>query len=281
MKISIYTIVRDGIYFDLHVEAMLRHHLPLADEIIVNEGYSTDDTFERITAIHPKIKVHREKWDVGDKPGMLYAQAKNSARARCTGDWCILLDCDEFIPEWEFDRIRQELSRATKPIFRVSHVQFYANYRVFHSNPEKIGWFKFKRQIHRNQDNIEVVYDGSNAVVVGGPDEVLDSDPFFECHHMGQIRSPARLRQKWRIEHKLKLESPKQDRTPGIMFDLAPHDWFDAQFLDDLRVYTGRPVQAVRDNPDEFTRDGMKVYEFLLKRDGGAPEAQINRSSGT
>jgi glycosyltransferase involved in cell wall biosynthesis len=268
MKISLYTIVRNGIYLDLHVEAMLKHHLPLADEIVVNEGHSSDDTFERITAIDPKVKVFREKWDVGDQPGMLFAQCKNHARVRCTGDWCILMDCDEFIPEWEFDRIRRILARSTKPVLRLKHTQFYGSYKVVHSKPEKVLWPCFKRQIHRNQDNIRVVHDGSNVVVEAGPDEVEDADPYFECHHMGQVRYPARLRQKWRIEHKLKLDSPKQDRTPGIMFDLAPHDWFDRQYLDDLRVYRGRSVQAVRDNPEEFVRDGMKLYEFLVKRDG-------------
>ena len=39
MKVSLYTFVKDGIYGDFHVVAMIRHHLPFADEIIVNEGY--------------------------------------------------------------------------------------------------------------------------------------------------------------------------------------------------------------------------------------------------
>ena len=33
MKISVYTSVRNGLYFDFHIAQMLRHHLPLADEI--------------------------------------------------------------------------------------------------------------------------------------------------------------------------------------------------------------------------------------------------------
>lgn len=268
MKISIYTIVRDGIYFDLHVEAMLRQHLPLADEIIVNEGYSSDDTYERITKIDPKIKVFRERWEVGDKPGALYAQCKNSARERCTGDWCILLDCDEFIAEWEFDRIRRELARATKPIVRLRHVQFYGDYKVVHTKPEKVTWALFKHQVHRNDSDIRVIGDGSNVVVQGRPDEeVVDYATYFETHHMGQVRYAARLRHKWKIEHKLKLETPKRDLTPGFMFDMAPHDWFDADFLDDLHTYEGPWVKEVRENPDEFVRDDWKLYQFLQQRE--------------
>src|SRR5258708_5309651 len=98
MKLSIYTFVKDGIYYDFHVEAMLRHHLSLADEIIVNEGYSSDDTFERIRDLHPKIKVVRNHWDQS-KPSSWSRRFKDQTRKLCTGDWCILLDSDEFIPE--------------------------------------------------------------------------------------------------------------------------------------------------------------------------------------
>jgi glycosyltransferase involved in cell wall biosynthesis len=269
MKLSLYTIVRDGLYHDLHVEAMLRHHLPLADEIIVNEGFSSDNTYDRITAIDPKVVVFREKWDVGHASGQLFAQCKNRARARCTGEWCILLDCDEFIPEWEFSRIREELEHAREPILSLRHKQFYGNYKVLHARPEKVRWFVRKRQIHRNLPEMSVVGDGSHVSIDGRLDVLtgVDPDRDFEAHHMGQVRSPARLRQKWKIQHKLKQDSPRQDRTPGILFDLAPHDWFDKEYLDDLRTYEGPFVKAVREAPDEFIRDGMKLYEYLNMRD--------------
>ena len=41
---------------------MLKHHLPLADEIIVNEGHSDDGTFEAISSLDPKIKVFQTNW---------------------------------------------------------------------------------------------------------------------------------------------------------------------------------------------------------------------------
>ena len=69
MKISIYTYLRNVIYLDFHAVQMLRHHLPFADEIVINEGYSDDGTYEAIKDIDPKIKIQRRSWkDV--KPGM-------------------------------------------------------------------------------------------------------------------------------------------------------------------------------------------------------------------
>lgn len=281
MKLSLYTIVKDGLYNDLHVVAMLRHHLPLFDEILVNDGNSTDGTYEAVSSIDPRIKVFRSEWTAGDRPGALFANAKNAARERCTGDWCILLDCDEFIPEWEFDRIREELPRVRKPIVPLRFVQFYGNYLVHHAAPPKIAWPLYKYPVHPNRPDMVVVHDGANVVVrgqeirlpqrepaVADRDPAVEWDVQFACHHMGQIRNPSRLRQKWRVQTKLKQEKPKLDRTPGFVFDLAPHDWFDKDFIDDLRIYDGPQVAAVRDDPAEFVRDDMKLYEFLCQRDG-------------
>ena len=66
MKLSIYTFVKDGLYYDFHVVAMIRQHLPFVDEIVVNEGYSTDGTFEAIQNLDPKVRVHRFEWDRSD-----------------------------------------------------------------------------------------------------------------------------------------------------------------------------------------------------------------------
>jgi hypothetical protein len=265
MKISIYTIARDCIYFDFHIEAMLRHHLPLADEIIVNEGFSSDDTFDRISRIDPKIRIFRETWGVGSKTENMYAQQKDAARRRCTGDWCILLDCDEFIPEWEFDRLRSELEHATKPIVPMSYIHFYGNYRVYDINPESKKWPVFKYPIHRNDPKMRVWGDGSNVEYDGVRKEAIDDTKSFECHHMGFVRSPARLRHKWRIQHKLNLETPAKDRTPGFVFDVVPHDWFDPTFLPDMRLYTGRFTKAVVQEPEEFVRDDFKLFDYLSR----------------
>src|SRR5262245_43112500 len=161
MKLSIYTGVRDGLFYDFHVEAMLRHHVPLADEIVVNEGYSSDGTFEAISDIDPKIKVHRFHWDRSD-PNAWHRHFKNQARRLCTGDWCILLDCDEFIADWEFDRLRTFLESTDRSIVPIRFVHFYANYRVYIARLSPItpdtGW-----RIHRNLPDIEVWGDGANV----------------------------------------------------------------------------------------------------------------------
>jgi len=263
MKISVYTGVKDGLFYDFHVEAMLRHHLPLADEIIVNEGYSTDGTFETISTIDPKIHVHRFAWDRSD-PNAWHRQFKNQARTLCTGDWCILLDCDEFIPEWEFPRLRSYLETVEQSIVPVRFTHFYGNYRVFMARlPRIIPDTGFR--IHRNLREIEVWGDGANVRMRGHEDEPeMLATETFAVHHFGSVRRPARLRQKWRVQAKQhRAEKPRWDKIPGFVFDLFPHRWEDPDCLKDLAIYEGPFIQAVRNDPEEFIRDRFWLYDHL------------------
>ena len=219
MKISLYTFARNALYWDYHIIDMLKHHLPFADEIIVNEGYSTDGTYEAIKDIHPKIKIFRSHWDDSD-PKKFWIQFKNEACKRCTGDWCILLDCDEFIPD-------------------------------------------------RNYHNIEVWGNGANVRIVGKklkPFEKYDG-PWFMVHHFGMVRNPARLREKWHWQSRFYLKTIKNRiKIPKFLFRLFPHRWDDPQFLDNLEIYKGPYIKAVRENPKGFVRDNLYHLLKNLKR---------------
>jgi glycosyltransferase involved in cell wall biosynthesis len=263
LKLSLYTGVRDGLFYDFHVEAMLRHHLPLADEIIVNEGYSGDGTYEAISRIDPKIQVHRFEWDRSD-PSAWHRQFKNQARQLCTGDWCILLDCDEFIADWEFGRLRTFLTTTAKTIVPVHFVHFYANYRVYMARLPRIVPDTGLR-IHRNLPEVEVWGDGANVHMRGREDDQsLVADETFTVHHFGSVRNPARLRQKWRTQAKQhNAANPTWNRAPSFLFDVFPHRWDDSDCLPDLAIYDGPHIQAVRDDPEEFTRDGFEVLKLL------------------
>jgi glycosyltransferase involved in cell wall biosynthesis len=265
-RLSLYTFVRNGLYFDFHVEAMLRHHLPLADEIIVDEGLSTDGTYEAIRGIDPKIKIFRNEWDRSD-PLTWHIKFKNRARQNCTGDWCILLDCDEFIPEWEFERLREAISSTDQDIFAVRMLHFYGNYKVHQARTDREFPPKYKRVIHRNIPTIEVWGDGSDVrntarECVPGKDVAI-----IDVHHFGEVRHAARLRQKWRTQARQhNAQNPRWDFVPGFVFDLFPHRWADPEILPHLHLYEGPYIQAVRDNPKEFVRDNFALVKALERR---------------
>lgn len=72
-----------------------------ADEIVVVDSYSTDDTTEIASACTDK--VHQLKW-AGFGP------AKEFARSKATGDWILSVDADEVVPE----KLREEIQRITE-----------------------------------------------------------------------------------------------------------------------------------------------------------------------
>ncbi len=274
VKLSLYTSVRDGLYFDYHIVEMIRHHLPLADEIIVHDGNSTDGTFEAISKISPKVRIIRSDWGPPSDFGWI-SSFKNVARDLAGGDWCINIDCDEFIPEWEFESLRGFLSTTSLDVVPLKQINFYGNYKVYHAFPENVPWPSVKHNIHRNLPNLRVVGDGSNVGFVQEGVDLLNigssSDAMFTCHHFGFVRNPARLREKWRnilgnIYAKHFGGTPKNLSIPAFVFDIFPHKWLDRQFLSDLRLYDGKYIGPVRDNPDEFVRDKYKTYDHLRVR---------------
>lgn len=265
MKLSIYTAMKDGIANDYHIEAMLRHHLDLADEIVVNEGFSSDATYDRIRNISPKIKIFRSQWE---KPqGLAWSVAfKDAARVRCTGDWCILLDADEFIPEWEFADIRRHLAATDDIMVPVRFVNFYANYRVYHANPEKVLWPHKKMIIHRNEPRFEIWGDGSNVRLRGTKLSWDTSQKEYTVHHFGMVRHASVLRHKWWIQGRATSDRATWLTPPRWLFKFFPHDWKDPQFLADLAMYDGPDIRAVKEDPKEFTRDGMRLAEYLREQ---------------
>ena len=171
MKLSIYTTVKNGIYLDYHVAAMLKHHLPLADEIVVNEGFSTDGTLEAISNIDPKIKIFQTDWGKPDGQQWL-VRFKEAAKQRCTGDWCILLDCDEFIPEWEFDVIRDVLVRETV----IGRVESGSKNKVWiRLGDGHAGVFDFLRQPALRGGNAVLHVDSGDVQVVTGAEGYIDA----------------------------------------------------------------------------------------------------------
>jgi Glycosyl transferase family 2 len=264
MRLSIYTYVKNGLYQDYHVLEMLKHHLPLADEIVVNEGYSSDGTYERITAIDPKIRVFRTVWPDPRDSYSWYLPLKDAPRRECKGEWCLHLDADEFIPEWEFDEIRAYIASVTEDLIPVRFVNFYGNYKV-NVQPSK-AVLKHKMILHRNRPDIEFWGDGANVRL---RDRELDwgaSPARFTCHHFGEVRHPARLRNKWHVQGAMYKGIRRLFRYPALLFNLFPHDWKDPQFLDNLEIYEGPYIKAVRDNPEEFVRDNLQLYEYLKRQ---------------
>ena len=105
MKVSGFTLIRNGTKFDYPYLESLRSLLPLVDELVINVGVGDDDTAERGAQRFArdegqgKVRPFESRWPLDDpekkKGGLILSEQTNLALDRCTGDWCIYLQADE------------------------------------------------------------------------------------------------------------------------------------------------------------------------------------------
>jgi glycosyltransferase involved in cell wall biosynthesis len=102
MKFSIYSIVKNE---EAEIEAMLET-IKGADEIIVCDTGSTDRTIE-ILKQHPEVKLYTDYTWNDD-----FAEAKNYAASKCTGDWLMSLDADCRLEPGFFQKVKQMIENT-------------------------------------------------------------------------------------------------------------------------------------------------------------------------
>lgn len=159
MKISGFTMVRNGGKYYFPIKESILSILPIVDEFIValGKGDPNDNTLEQIESIQsPKIKIIPRIWNEEDfKDGKILRKETNFALSQCTGDWCFYLQADEVIHE-ENLAVIQEACQTHLNDDRVDGLLFnyyhfwgdYAHYLPFH------GWYRNEIRLIKNNRNI-------------------------------------------------------------------------------------------------------------------------------
>ncbi|MGB9702459.1 MAG: glycosyltransferase family 2 protein [Candidatus Kapaibacteriota bacterium] len=81
------------------IEKMLESVFPIADEIIILDSYSKDNTKE--IAKKYGAKIFEKQWTD-------FVTQKNDALNLCSNDWVLCLDCDEILTE----KLREDIKRS-------------------------------------------------------------------------------------------------------------------------------------------------------------------------
>jgi hypothetical protein len=159
MKISGFSMVKNGIKLYYPVIEMIKSILPIVDEFVIaiGKGDDDDDTRERVAAINdPKIKIIDTVWDLKKYPrGMENAHQTDIAKDHCSGDWLFYLQADEVIHEKYLPVIRKRCEELVDNkdveglLFKYRH--FWGDYNHFHISH---GWYPYEIRIIRNQPNI-------------------------------------------------------------------------------------------------------------------------------
>src|SRR4051812_9183951 len=101
MRISGFTVIRNGVLMGYPVVQSIRSILPLVDEFVIGVGQSEDGTKDLLASINdPKIRLFDSHWDTGKtKGGLMLSEKTNEALDRCSNDWCFYLQADEVVHE--------------------------------------------------------------------------------------------------------------------------------------------------------------------------------------
>jgi glycosyltransferase involved in cell wall biosynthesis len=144
MRVSGFTILRNGVKFGYPFKESIRSLLPLVDEMIVAVGDSEDDTREQILALDsPKVRVIDTVWDMSKREGgLVLSEQTNVALAECDGDWCFYLQADEVLHEQDYGRIRARMRRyLNRP--RVEGLWFgYRHFRGDYDIRDTLGYLR-------------------------------------------------------------------------------------------------------------------------------------------
>lgn len=113
MRVSGFTILRNGVKFGYPFQESIRSLLPLVDEMVVAVGDSEDDTRDRVVALDsPKVRILDTVWDMSKRvEGMALSEQTDLALEQCTGDWCFYLQADEVLHEKDSDGIRAKMRK--------------------------------------------------------------------------------------------------------------------------------------------------------------------------
>lgn len=163
IKISGFLVLKNAVIQGYpFIEAILSA-LPVCDEFLIADGYSSDDTWNALQAIMEKfpgkIKLFRDKWEGNTNMSQIVAQMTNKLRRRCQGEYCFSIQANEIIHEDTIEEIKAipELYPQTE-IFFLPFYHYFGRSNLFQIDYRK-RFFKNLPHIISRADGTHVGYD--------------------------------------------------------------------------------------------------------------------------
>jgi hypothetical protein len=119
--ISVCFVVKNGLFNGYPIWESLNSAAPFADEFVISEGYSSDDTYlvlEKFkSTCKKKVTIFKTNWDRFNSPcGEVISRVSQEAIDKCSYDWVYYLQADEIVHEGNYSFIR-DMSSGKFPKF--------------------------------------------------------------------------------------------------------------------------------------------------------------------
>lgn len=254
LKISGFTLVRNGTRFEYPYLESLRSLLPVVDELIINVGRGDDDTLEQIRTFaqsegQGKVSFFESDWEL-DNPekkrgGRILSEQTNLALDRCKNDWCLYLQADEVLHETDLALIRQCVrsanghSEVEGVLF--DYVHFYGSYDVI----------QYSRNTYRRE--VRMIRKSTGARSVGDAQSFRKKDgeklrvvrSGARIFHYGWVRTPEAMREKTYFMDQLYHGDPNpEDAEKGLPYT---GDNYRYKKIWGLRPFQGVHPQVMKD----------------------------------
>lgn len=198
MKVSGFSIIRNGNKLGYCYLESIQSVLPLCDEFVIALGNSDDSTRESIVALNsPKIKIIDTVWDDElRKNGTILAQQTNIAKDACTGDWLFYIQGDEVLHEKYLEVVRENML-TYKNDGSIEGLLF--NYKHFYGSYSYVGgarkWYRQEIRVLKNLPEIRSYKDAQGFRKRNGQ-KVRVKRIAAEIYHYGWCRPPKEQQQK-------------------------------------------------------------------------------------
>lgn len=144
-----------------HIEAAIQQ-VDFADEIIVVDSFSTDNTFDLLKQI-PKVKAIQKKF-------ISFPDQRNFAISQATHDWVLFLDADERIPQTLQAEIISTVNNPKFDAYKIRRQFFFNHQKIRFSGLQSDAIYRlFNKYKSKYDDNILV----HEQLVVNGTSGIL------------------------------------------------------------------------------------------------------------
>lgn len=241
MKVSGFTIVRNGIYYAYPFREAILSILSLCDEMIVNVGKSDDDTMAAVKSIRDrKIKIIESDWDMSLTGGKVLSTETNKALAECSGDWCFYIQSDEVLHEKFYTNVKDSMKKffgnENVEGLRFRYKHFYGSYDYIQDNYRR--WYIRETRIIRNDKRIVSWGDAMDFKHADGI-KINSKDIDAEIYHYGWVRPPQTLINKRKDFEKLYNKGETAEKN------IANFKNYDD--LGNLKKFTGTHPQVMKE----------------------------------
>lgn len=263
MRISGFTMVKNGWKLYYPIKESIQSILPLVDEFVIalGKGDADDQTLEEIESIQSdKIKIIHTVWDLKKYPnGMENAHQTDIAKSSCTGDWLIYLQADEVVHENDLESIHKRCEELLddKDVegLLFNYIHFWGDYQHYLRSH---GWYSREIRIIKNDPDIHSWesaqsfrripdFDGINYRKQENTFKLKVAQVDASIYHYGFVRPPDYMQNKREALqkiHKDKTAAGDKYKNDPRQFDYGP--------LGKLRRFKGTHPEVMQEKINSF-----------------------------